>query len=58
MNGTNIVRYVDNLGRTVIPKEIRRTLRIHEGDPLYITFTPMARFIYGILKLAERLNFT
>ena len=34
MKATGIVRRVDDLGRTVIPKEIRRTLRIREGDPL------------------------
>lgn len=34
MRATGIVRRVDDLGRVVIPKEIRRTLRIHEGDPL------------------------
>ena len=36
MKATGIVRRVDDLGRIVIPKEIRRTLRIHEGDPLEI----------------------
>ena len=36
MKATGIVRRVDNLGRIVIPKEIRRTLRIREGDPLEI----------------------
>jgi len=34
---TGIVRRVDELGRVVIPKEIRRTLRIREGDPLEIS---------------------
>ena len=34
MKATGIVRRVDDLGRIVIPKEIRRTLRIREGDPL------------------------
>ena len=33
MKATGIVRRVDDLGRIVIPKEIRRTLRICEGDP-------------------------
>lgn len=33
MKATGIVRRVDDLGRIVIPKEIRRTLRIKEGDP-------------------------
>ena len=33
MKATGIVRRIDDLGRVVIPKEIRRTLRIREGDP-------------------------
>ena len=36
MKATGIVRRIDDLGRVVIPKEIRRTLRIREGDPLEI----------------------
>ncbi|MDR1589029.1 MAG: AbrB/MazE/SpoVT family DNA-binding domain-containing protein [Oscillospiraceae bacterium] len=36
MKATGIVRRIDDLGRIVIPKEIRRTLRIREGDPLEI----------------------
>ena len=36
MKATGIVRRIDDLGRLVIPKEIRRTLRIREGDPLEI----------------------
>ena len=36
MKATGVVRRIDNLGRIVIPKEIRRTLRIREGDPLEI----------------------
>ena len=34
MKSTGIVRRIDDLGRVVIPKEIRKTLQIHEGDPL------------------------
>lgn len=34
MKATGIVRHVDDLGRIVIPKEIRRSLRIYEGEPL------------------------
>ena len=37
MKATGIVRRIDDLGRVIIPKEIRRTLRIREGDPLQIT---------------------
>lgn len=36
LKATGIVRRIDELGRVVIPKEIRRTLRIHEGSPLEI----------------------
>lgn len=36
MKSTGIVRRIDDLGRVMIPKEIRRTLRIQEGDPLEI----------------------
>ena len=41
MKATGVVRRIDDLGRVVIPKEIRRTLRIKEGDPLEI-FTEKA----------------
>ena len=44
MKATGIVRRVDDLGRIVIPKEIRRTLRIREGDPSLTTLTPIDRF--------------
>ena len=36
MKATGIVRRIDDLGRVVIPKEIRRTMRIREGDPLEV----------------------
>lgn len=36
MKATGIVRRIDDLGRVVIPKEIRRTMRLREGDPLEI----------------------
>ena len=35
MKATGIVRRIDDLGRVVIPKEIRRTMRIREGDPSF-----------------------
>lgn len=38
MKATGIVRRIDDLGRVVIPKEIRRAMRIYEGDPLEIFF--------------------
>ena len=37
MKATGIVRRIDDLGRVVIPKEIRRTMRIRKGDPLLTT---------------------
>ena len=36
MKATGIVRRIDDLGRVVIPKEIRRTLRLRDGDPMEI----------------------
>ena len=46
MKATGIVRRIDDLGRVVIPKEIRRTMRIREGDPLLITLTPAEKLFY------------
>ena len=48
MKATGIVRRVDNLGRIVIPKEIRRTLKIREGDPLMTTFTSEEQVLLDI----------
>ncbi len=45
MKATGIVRRIDDLGRVVIPKEIRRTMRIREGDPLEI-FTNNGEVIF------------
>ena len=45
MKATGIVRRIDDLGRVVIPKEIRRTMRIREGDPLEI-FTNAGEVIF------------
>ena len=44
LKATGIVRRIDELGRVVIPKEIRRTLRIREGDPLHISWSASERF--------------
>ncbi len=54
MKATGIVRRIDDLGRVVIPKEIRRTLRIREGDPSQTTLTPWQRFCFSILDLSKR----
>ncbi len=70
MKATGIVRRIDDLGRVVVPKEIRRTLRIREGDPLLTTLSVHEKtlkaaetqgsdeglFIEGILELARRLG--
>ncbi|MBR5427530.1 MAG: AbrB/MazE/SpoVT family DNA-binding domain-containing protein [Clostridia bacterium] len=56
MKATGIVRRIDDLGRVVIPKEIRRTMRIREGDPLLITLTPTEKFIFGLDKLSKRIQ--
>jgi len=45
MKATGIVRRIDDLGRVVIPKEIRRTMRIREGDPSLILLTWMESLI-------------
>ena len=54
MKATGIVRRVDDLGRIVIPKEIRRTLRIREGDLSLITLTPIDRFCWAIHSIINR----
>ncbi len=56
MKATGIVRRIDDLGRIVIPKEIRRTLKIREGDPSLITLTPIDRFCWAIHSLAQRIT--
>lgn len=54
MRATGIVRRIDELGRVVIPKEIRRTLRIREGDPLLMTLTQEDKFCFAVEELAKR----
>ena len=54
MKATGIVRRVDDLGRIVIPKEIRRTLRIREGDPSLTILTPIDIFCWAIHSFIER----
>lgn len=64
MKATGIVRRIDDLGRVVIPKEIRRTMRIREGDPLEIytsndgevifkKYSPVNELSDGTLQAAE-----
>ena len=69
MKATEIVRRIDDLGRIVIPKEIRRVLRIRESDPLLITLSDIKKprnyagleyvrqdmFLTGIIGVANRL---
>ena len=54
MKATGIVRRIDDLGRVVIPKGIRRTMRIRQGDPPLTTLAPWERFCFDILELAKR----
>lgn len=54
MKATGIVRRIDDLGRVVIPKEIRRTMRIREGDPLQMTLTSWETFCLGMQNLSKR----
>ena len=69
MKATGIVRRIDDLGRVVIPKEIRRTMRIREGDPLEIytdrdgevifkKYSPMGELVTFVSELAEALSRT
>ena len=54
MKATEIVRRIDDLGRVVIPKEIRRTMRIRKGGPLITTLTQLDRFCLAIHSVAKR----
>ena len=56
MKATGIVRRIDDLGRVVIPKEIRRTLRIREGDPSQITLETWQKFAFALLDLSKRMG--
>ena len=58
MKATGIVRRIDDLGRVVIPKEIRRTMRIREGDPLEIFTDRDGEVIFKKYSpIGELLNF-
>ena len=54
MKATGIVRSVDDLERIVIPKEIRRTLKIREGDPLDNSLTPEDKFAIAVHSILKR----
>lgn len=54
MKATGIVRRIDDLGRIVIPKEIRRTLHIRESDPLEIFTDREGQVILKNIPLSER----
>ena len=56
MKATGIVRRIDDLGRVVIPKEIRRTMRIREGDPSQMTLIWWERFCFAKSDLARRMG--
>ncbi len=56
MKAKGIVRRIDDLGRVVIPKEIRRTMRIREGEPSLTTLTPIDKFCWAIHSLAQRIT--
>jgi len=56
MKATGIVRRVDDLGRIVIPEEIRRTLRIREGDPSLKTLTVTDGYLWAMEMLQKRLG--
>lgn len=57
MKATGIVRRIDELGRVVIPKEIRRTLRIREGDPSMTTLKQEELFVLALSALIERTHY-
>jgi AbrB family looped-hinge helix DNA binding protein len=55
MKATGIIRRVDDLGRIVIPKEIRRTLPIREGDPLLKILTVNEKYLWAMKVLSQRI---
>lgn len=59
MKATGIVRRIDDLGRVVVPKEIRRTLRIREGDHSLITLLDIDKnraFVESFIRLSQRVG--
>ena len=56
MKATGIVRRIDDLGRVVIPKESRRTMRIREGDPSQTTLEKWQIYAFSMLDLANRMG--
>ena len=55
MKATGIVRRIDDLGRVVIPKEIRRTMRIREGDTSLMTLTGDTELMFiSVMKVSHR----
>ena len=56
MKATGIVRRIDDLGRVVIPKEIRRTMRIRDGDPSHTTLTLFDTFCVAIFDFNKRIE--
>lgn len=56
MIATGIVRRIDDLGRVVIPKEIRRTMRIKEGDPLEIFTTREGEVVFKKYRYVDEVD--
>ncbi len=56
MRATGVVRRIDDLGRIVIPKEIRRTMRMKEGDPLEIYTEPGGEIVLKKYSMIARLE--